>query len=80
MAKAKLVIEMNYQKYVLDGADALTILEILGRAEMYQYKYTDNHERVHYVWPADQTELSLMYLPENLYRIAKLAGKPGNSE
>ena len=64
----------------MDAKDALTIQEIVSKAERYKSKYQSKEDggTLHYIW--EQDELSEMrsidMLPDNLYRMAKLAGKP----
>ena len=77
---SKGVMSIGYQSYVLDTQDAVTLFEILSKAERYEDKYrgSGNKNTIH-VWEADtdeQSKFSFMLLPNNLYRIAKLAGKP----
>jgi hypothetical protein len=71
----KLVIEINYRKYVLDAKDALALVEILGKAEKYLYEYQD---KIHRVWSdgLEDTPITLSVLPDDTYRMAKAAGAP----
>jgi hypothetical protein len=77
---AKIAISIGWKKYVLDSADAVKLAEILGKAEMYDTKYTSNSEggntMLHYVYPQEEEKFLMEILPDNLYRMAKLAGKP----
>ncbi len=72
---AKLIIDINYRKYVLDAKDALSIVEILGKAEKYSYDYQD---KIHRVWSdgLEDTPITLSVLPYDTYRMAKAAGAP----
>lgn len=76
----KAIVRMGYDKYVMDAEDALTIHEILAKAERYGSKYQRNEDggTLHYVWQQDATDemRSFELMPDNLYRMAKLAGKP----
>ncbi|CAB4155791.1 hypothetical protein UFOVP1058_64 [uncultured Caudovirales phage] len=71
----KLIIEINYRKYVLDAKDALSIVEILGKAEKYTYEYEG---KIHRVWSEGlaDTPITLSVLPDDTYRMAKAAGAP----
>jgi len=71
----KLIIEINYRKYVLDAKDALSIVEILGKAESYKYEYEG---KIHRVWSEglEDTPITLSVLPDDTYRMAKAAGAP----
>ena len=76
---AKAIITVGYTEYVLDAQDALTILELIGSAEVYKAKYASASEggSTHHVWECMNTDpYTLKLLPDNLYRMAKLAGKP----
>lgn len=79
---AKVVVILGWKKYVVDSADAIKIAEVLGKAEMYDTKYTKDeagdHTMLHYVYPQDEEKFVMEMLPDNLYRMAKLAGKPEN--
>lgn len=71
----KLIIEINYRKYVLDAKDALSLVEILGKAEKYTYEYQD---KIHRIWSdgLEDTPITLSVLPDDTYRMAKAAGAP----
>lgn len=77
----KAIISVGYGTFVLDLKDALTVSEILSRAEVYTDKYDPVTQKssfhVHDIdnWsqvPAREFKL----LPDSLYRMGKLAGKP----
>ena len=71
---AKVVVEMGWGKsFVLDSEKALTLLEILKDAEVFEEKYSA--KTVHIYDNADRS-LSMKLLPDSIYRMAKLAGKP----
>lgn len=76
----KAIIRVGYDKYVMDAKDALAIHEILAKAERYSSKYQKAEEggTLHYVWEQDNIDdpRSFEIMPDNLYRLAKLAGKP----
>lgn len=77
---AKAIIRFGYDKYVMDAKDALVIHEILVKAERYSSKYqkAEDGGTLHYVWEQDNIDdlRSFEIMPDNLYRLAKLAGKP----
>lgn len=77
---AKAIIRMGYDQYVMDSADALKIHEILANAERFhrEYRSVDNGGPLYYVWEQDAADemRSFEIMPDNLYRMAKLAGKP----
>lgn len=78
----KAIVQIGYNNYVLDTEKAIKLLSILDGAERYETKWRNEKEggTTYHVWnpaesPADgMKELKLM--PEQLYRLAKLAGKP----
>ena len=80
---AKAIVSVGYRDYVLDFKDACSLAEILGSAELYKTKYTKDDEgnssdTIH-VYPqeaSDMANLTVKLLPTELYRLAKLAGKP----
>lgn len=73
----KAVIEIGYNKYVLDLRDAVDIIESLGKAEKYETKWSKEGTS-HYIYPLSDSLGSLTLLSDDLYRMAKLAGKPSS--
>jgi len=78
----KALIRIGYNNYVMDVSDAVNILEIMGKAELYQakrdYKATPTTTSYH-VWSQEMNgddNMTIQLLPDTLYRVAKLAGKP----
>jgi|LakMenEpi03Aug12_release.lakeMendotaPanAssembly.Ray.scaffolds.fasta_scaffold925702_2 hypothetical protein len=77
----KATIQVGYEEYVMEARDALTIISLLSKAEKYKRVWAKEEDggTTHYVYPQEPDESSkrsLILLPDNLYRIAKLAGKP----
>ena len=81
---SKVVVTLGYKPYVMDPADGVALAEILGRAELYEKKYhkglegedPDYHYTYH-VWAQESDDaFSLAVIPDKVYKIAKLAGKP----
>ena len=76
----KAIIRIGYDQFVMDAEDALTIHEILAKAECFKRNYRSKDEggTLYYVWQQDaETEpRNIEIMPDNLYRMAKLAGKP----
>ena len=70
-----MVVTLGYSHYVMQTADAVRVLEILEKAERYQHKYRTNDASTHHVWPNDTTFEARM-IGNDLYRMARLAGKP----
>ena len=83
---SKVVVTLGYKPYVVDVADGVKLAEILGRAEIYEKKYrkglegedSDYHYTYH-VWAQESDDaFGLSVIPDEVYKIAKLAGKPIN--
>ena len=80
------ILELDYRKYVLSSKDAVTVMDILNSAEMYQEKYvseanspTGKSHTMYFVYGQDEQDMeriSLRAMPDSLYKMAKLAGKP----
>jgi copper(I)-binding protein len=80
------ILEVGYTKYVLSAKDAVAVMNILNGAEIYQEKYvseanspTGKSHTLHHVYDqgdADMRRISLWAIPDSLYKMAKLAGKP----
>ena len=71
------VVSLSYGELVMPTKDALQLLEILERAEAYMMKYHTEEEggNTHHIYPNESTYPARM-ISEDLYRMAKLAGKP----
>lgn len=77
---SKAIIRFGYDNYVMESEDAMRIYEILGKAEHYHNKYQRKEDggTMHYVWQQDMSDdlKSIQLMPDSMYRMAKLAGKP----
>lgn len=83
---AKALIQVGYKTYVMDADAALHVAKALADAEEFERIYvpgekseTGKSQYAYYVWERDTTEdtIRLELLSDNLYKMAKLAGKPG---
>jgi len=78
---SKAIVRVGYSEYVMNMADAVTIMEIMSKAENYKvarnYDTTPNTTSYH-VWDqeVDHDQMNIQLLPDAVYRVAKLAGKP----
>lgn len=79
--KAK--ISIGFQSYVLDHDKAVQLLTLLDSAERYDSQYHKDmgdgkgSYSTHYVYPQDELKThSLELIPDKLYAMWKLAGKP----
>ena len=70
-----MVVSLGYSHYVMPTKDAVQLLEILEKAERYVNKYRANDASTHHVWPND-TVFEARMIGNDLYSMAKLAGKP----
>jgi hypothetical protein len=78
---AKVVISLGWKKYVVDAQQAVAVAEMLSKAEVYETKYVkdgeDKSTTMYYVYPQEDEHGWMMeIMPDSIYRMAKLAGKP----
>ena len=81
---SKALIRVGYNDYVMDISDAVTLMEIMSKAENYKAK-TDYNVKptttAYYVWeqePTNRDSVTITLMPDAVYRVAKLAGKPSD--
>ena len=78
----KAIVNFGYSDYIVDAEDALTLYNILAKAERYKrdYRSKDEGGPLHYVWEQDNEDemRNFTIMSDSLYRMAKLAGKPQN--
>lgn len=74
----KVIMTFGYKSYVVDGDKALQVMELLQGAEQYECKYRTPTEggSTHHIFDSDLTAVDLKFLPNELYQMYKLAGKP----
>ena len=70
-----MIVTLGYTTYVMPTKDAVHLMEILEKAERYQKMYHDK-ESTHHVWTDEDTNHTATLISDDLYRMAKLAGKP----
>ena len=73
----KFAIDLPYGSLIMDHEDALRLVEIIDRAERYETKYRPAEEggTTHHVSrDVSKSGVTLKHVPEELYRIACLAG------
>jgi hypothetical protein len=77
---SKVMIDIGYRKYVVNTDDAIKIAAMLSTAEMYESRYAKDDKgdsmTMHYVYPQDEMRWHMDIMPDSIYRMAKLAGKP----
>lgn len=73
-------LEIEHRTYIMPLKDAAVILEMVGAAEHYQEKWRKQDEggTTYHVWKQHEGEVPetrhLTLVPDELYRMAKLAG------
>jgi len=75
----KAIIQVGYTQYVMDTQKAITLLELLSEAEVYESKWDSRHAtHTHYIYPQpeDNVMSELKLIPIVFYQIAKMAGNP----
>jgi hypothetical protein len=73
---SKVIVSIGWgSEYVMDADKALTLLDLLKDAEKYQDKYNKDGNTFH-IFPQDKEIATLKVLSNNMYSMAKLAGKP----
>ena len=79
IANMKAIIEIGYKKYVVDAAEVATYLKLLSGGERYLKKWRPKEEGGHtyHVWKdvSDDQSITVEYITDELYHIAKMAGK-----
>lgn len=61
--------------YVLSVKDAVTVAEILQKAEVWKEEYMNGGSNTYHAYPAE-SKIAMELISDDLYRMAKLAGKP----
>ena len=78
--ESKCVVTLGYIDFIMDTTEALTLLGIVSKAERFKESYRDSKigGNLYYEWEQDECESKFVarLIPESLYRMAKLAGKP----
>jgi hypothetical protein len=77
--KVKAIVQVGYTKYVMGTQQALTLLELLAEAEVYETKYRGSGaDNTHHIYPQDTNQAinEFKVIPTAFYQMAKLAGKP----
>jgi len=76
---AKAILRLNYKEYVMTPEDALHILDLISKAERYETTYaSDSGTKTYHVYdiPLGEKTEHLEIVADDLYRMAKLAGRP----
>lgn len=70
-----MVMKIGYMEFALSVKDAVTVAEILQKAETWKEEYVSGGENTYHVYPFDGS-IKMELVSDDLYRMAKLAGKP----
>lgn len=79
----KAIVQIGYKNYVMDASKALTLLGVLDGAEVYDTKWDSQTKTTSYfVYEQDNGDniREMKLLPDALYKLAKLAGKPNKEQ
>ena len=71
------VVMIPYGQLVMEAKDAFALAEIYARSEAYKenWRSTEKGGTTHHVYPNEAT-VDMKVITDDLYRMAKLAGKP----
>jgi len=77
----KAIFKVGYTEYVLDTDKAVSIIELLEGAEIYESKYhakTDTSESysTYHIYKDSERDFNLNIITDERYKMYKLAGKP----
>ena len=79
-----IVVEIGYQSLILPREEALALVEILEKSQIYERKYWREEDRkargmttdyTYHVYP-DEHQYATKIVSDQHYNMAKLAGKP----
>jgi hypothetical protein len=74
---SKALISVGYTRYVVNTADAVKLADILMGAERYEDKWVKDVGNTHHIWEQDELKkFDIQAIPDSVYRMYKLAGKP----
>ena len=74
---SKAIVKFGYTDYVMELKDAVSLAELLSKAEVYDNKYVPGGEHTHHIYANDKSETgTIKLISDDFYRMAKLAGKP----
>jgi hypothetical protein len=73
----KAIVKFGYTDYVMELKDAVSLAELLSKAEIYDSKYVSGAGSTHHIYANDANEVgTIKMISDDFYRMAKLAGKP----
>ena len=74
----KCIVNLGWKTFVMDTNKAITLLEMLDGCELYEEEWdSDTKTTTYHVYAPEEPNLAtIKLLPNNIYQVAKLAGKP----
>ncbi len=78
---SKVLLSWHGRKCVLEHDKAMKVLDLLHDAEVFETKWRKGEDDTYHVYSPDPNEIlhnsmTVAPLPAELYRVAKLAGRP----
>ncbi len=74
---SKSIVKFGYNDFVMELKDAVSLAELLSKAEVYDNKYVSGGGSTHHIYANDAQEMgTIKLISDDFYRMAKLAGKP----
>jgi hypothetical protein len=75
---SKVAIKVGYRTYLLDTKEAVYLVDILAKAELYEEMWHKDEDggTTYHVYPQEGGELTMSVISDHLCRMARLAGKP----
>lgn len=79
---SKVTIEVGFNAFVMDSKDAVAVLDMLAKAEIYESKYhsdiggTGKHGYTHHIYVQEPGTVNMKLISDEAYQLYKLAGKP----
>lgn len=74
---SRCVLSFGYKSYIVDTEQAVAVADMLCKAEMFEEKYQGNGVNTFHVWEQEEAgKFQITILPDSVYRVGKLAGKP----
>ena len=73
----KAVLNLGWKNYIMDADKAIAVMQMLEGAEVYEEKWhSESKGKTYHVYERDLDQQTINLIPDSLYRMAKLAGKP----
>lgn len=77
---SKIVVEISHTGYVLDSKDAIQLVELISKAEIYRERWQAKEQggTTYHIFPQDRdaSRVSLKFLTDDEVKVMRMAGKP----